>query len=193
MYHIKSDRRSQASAAQIVRGLQECLKTTPLKAVTVSDLHRTTGISRATFYRLFDTPEDVLIYQLDQMTAGAVESYDSQQTMSTTQLLEQTIALGLQNHEFLKALVENGRHDLLFQYTEKSFQKLESIKQIFPEDLAPEERNYVIAHLSMGMVASQITWARNGQKETAKDVVRHLKSYAQIISSLFEEEKEEQQ
>ena len=30
MYHIKSDRRSQASAAEIVRGLQECLKTAPL-------------------------------------------------------------------------------------------------------------------------------------------------------------------
>ena len=68
MYHIKSDKRSQASAVQIVRGLQECLKNTPLKAVTVSDIHRITGISRATFYRLFDTPEDVLVYQLDQMT-----------------------------------------------------------------------------------------------------------------------------
>jgi hypothetical protein len=28
MYHIKSDRRSQTSAQEIVRGLQECLKTT---------------------------------------------------------------------------------------------------------------------------------------------------------------------
>ena len=36
MYHIKSDRRSQASAAEIVRGLQECLKTTPMKSITVS-------------------------------------------------------------------------------------------------------------------------------------------------------------
>lgn len=65
MYHIKSDRRSQATAAEIVRGMQECLKTTPLKSITVMDIHRVTGISRATFYRLFDTPEDVLIYQLD--------------------------------------------------------------------------------------------------------------------------------
>ena len=53
MYHIKSDQRSQSSAAVIVRGLQECLKNTPLKSITVTDIHRVTGISRATFYRLF--------------------------------------------------------------------------------------------------------------------------------------------
>lgn len=83
MYHIKTDKRSQTSASQIVQGLQECLKTTPLKAVTVSDIHRVTGISRATFYRLFDTPEDVLIYQLDQITESAVDSYDAQSDLSS--------------------------------------------------------------------------------------------------------------
>lgn len=188
MYHIKSDKRSQTSAAQIVRGLQECLKTTPLKSVTVSDIHRVTGISRATFYRLFDTPEDVLIYQLDQMTEDAANAYDSRNVQSSAQLLEQTIAMGLQNHEFIKALVENGRHDLLFQYTEKSFRKLDEIKEIFPKEMEKTERDYIIAHLSMAMVASQITWARNGQQETASDLIRYFKRYAGIISGLIEEE-----
>ena len=188
MYHIKTDKRSQTSASQIVQGLQECLKTTPLKAVTVSDIHRVTGISRATFYRLFDTPEDVLIYQLDQITESAVDSYDAQGDLSSVQLLEQTIALGLQNHEFLRALVENGRHDLLFQYTEKSFHKLESMKRFFPDDMEKAERDHVIAHLSMAMVATQITWARNGQQETAKDLIRYLRRYNQVLSGLVLEE-----
>ena len=187
MYHIKTDRRSQTSAAQIVRGLQECLKNTPLKSVTVSDIHRVTGISRATFYRLFDTPEDVLVYQLDQMTEVAAEAYEDSSGLSSAELLEQTIALGLQNHEFLKALVENGRHDLLFQYTEKSFRRLDSLKAIFPRDMEQTEREYIIAHLSMGMVSTQITWARNGQQESAKDLIRYLKRYTDIVSGLIGE------
>lgn len=188
MYHIKQDKRSQTSAAQIAQGMQECLKTTPLKAITVSDIHRATGISRATFYRLFDTPEDVLIYQMDQMTDGAAAVYDSGQQLSSRQLLEQTVSLGLQNHAFIRALVENGRHDLLFQYTEKSFRRLDEKKNIFPEDMEKAERDYVIAHLSMAMVATQITWSRNGQQETAKDLIRYLKRYTGIISSLIGEE-----
>jgi len=187
MYHIKSDRRSQASAAEIVLGLQECLKTTPLKAITVSDIHRVTGISRATFYRLFDNPEDVLIYQLDQMTEESADIYLTGSELSSAQLLEKTMELGLKNHDFLKALVVNGRHDLLFAYTERSFRKLDHHKQIFPEDMTKEERNYVIAHMSMSMVASLITWARNGQKETVRDIMRYQKRYLQMMGSLMGE------
>lgn len=52
----KNDKRSTASARELVRGLMECLKEKPMNAITVSDIHRATGVSRATFYRLFDTP-----------------------------------------------------------------------------------------------------------------------------------------
>ena len=187
MYHIKSDRRSQTSGEAIVRGLQECLKTTPLKSITVSDIHRVTGISRATFYRLFDTPEDVLRYQLDQMTEKSADIYLTQQGLSSAQLLEKTIELGLQNHDFLKALVVNGRHDLLFSYTERNFRKLDQHKRIFPEDMTKDERDYVIAHMSMSMVASLITWARNGQKDTVKDIMRYQKQYLQVMDSLMKD------
>ncbi len=188
MYHIKQDRRSQTSASQIVQGLQECLKTTPLKSITFSDLHRATGISRATIYRLFDTPEDILIYQLDQMTERTMEAHQQGQGLSSRELLEETIRLGLQNYEFLRALVENGRLDLLFRYTEKSFHQMEAITSSLPVDLGKVERDYIIAYLSMSMVASQITWARNGQQETPRDLVAYLKRYAQVVSKLVTEE-----
>lgn len=187
MYHIKQDRRSQASATEIVRGLQECLKSEPLRSVTVSDIHRATGISRATFYRLFDNPEDVLLYQLDQMTEAAMEAYEGGRRLTTAELLEQSIALGLENHAFLKALVENGRLDLLFSYTEKSFQKLDRDNRLFPGNMDPAEREYVIANLAMAMVASQITWARNGRKESPQELMRYLRRYTATMMELLEE------
>lgn len=190
MYHIKSDKRSQASAAEIVWGLQECLESKPLKSITVSDLHKVTGISRATFYRLFDTPEDVLIYQLDQMTEGAYQLYEQEKELPAAQLLEKTIATGLENHGFIRALVVNGRHDLLFRYTERNFHKLDTLKRIFPENMEQPERDYIIAHLSMAMVATQITWARNGHREQPKDLVRYLKRFTDVVSALIGEETE---
>lgn len=187
MYHIKQDRRSQASAAEIVRGLLECLKSGPLRSVTVSDIHRATGISRATFYRLFDNPEDVLLYQLDQMTDSAMLAYEGGRRLTTAELLEQSIALGLENHAFLKALVENGRLDLLFSYTEKSFQKLDRDNRLFPDNMDLAEREYVIANLAMAMVASQITWARNGRKESPQELMRYLRRYTATMMELLEE------
>lgn len=186
MYHIKSDKRSQSSAAEIVRGMRECLRTTPLTSITVSDIHRVTGISRATFYRLFDTPEDVLRYQYDQLLE-VVSARLSQKEYTPGTLFEATIALGMENHEFLKAMVDNGRFDLLYQYTEKSFRMLDSSGSLFCEDMGPVQREYTISHLSMAMVATLITWARNGRRETAAEVVQYLKGYVKIVSELVGE------
>jgi len=36
------------------------------------------------------------------------------------------------------------------------------------------------------MVASLITWARNGQQETVKDIMRYQKRYLQVMGSLME-------
>ena len=186
MYHIKSDKRSQASAEQIVRGLEECLKTKPMKAITVSDLHRATGISRATFYRLFDTPEDVLRYQFAQMAAAAAENNGSGSETEPEKLLENHIRLGMRNSEFLRAVVANERFDLLYQYTEENFRTMDEKLGIFPPNMEPIEREYLLSHLSMTMVATLITWARNGRKETAAEVVGYMKTYAQALWGLVQ-------
>ena len=185
MYHIKSDKRSQASAAEIVRGLEICLKTKALKAVTVSDIHRVTGISRATFYRLFDTPEDVLHYQLAEMAKATIRQEDGGWTASPDKLLEATIALGMQNNDFMKAVVANGRFDLLYLYTEQNFRFLDEKQAILPKNMEPIQREYLLSQLAMSMVAILITWSRNGCKESPAEVVRFIKEYAQVLWGLL--------
>lgn len=188
MYHIKPDKRSRTSAEAIVNGMQECLKTAPLNSITVSDIHRVTGISRATFYRLFDTPEDVLRYHFDQMIAASVENASPDRQYTSRELLERTITLGMEHHAFLKALVDNGRLDLLFRYTEKSFRMPEVEDSLFSSGTDPMEREYILNQLSMSMVATLITWAKNGRQETAAQVVQYLKKYVRVVSTLIAED-----
>lgn len=184
MYHIKPDKRSRTSAAEIVRGMEECLKVMPLHDITISDIHRATGISRATFYRLFDTPEDVLCYRLDRMMASALNNRFPQ----AKSFLEETIRMGMENHDFMKAIIDNGRFDLLFQYTEKTFREIENRERIFPEGMEGPEREFMIAQLSMTMVASMIAWNRNGRKESSADQVRYLRNYLEVLTGLLGEE-----
>ena len=187
MYHIKSDKRSQATAAEIVRGLEICLKTKALKAITVSDIHRVTGISRATFYRLFDTPEDVLHYQLARMAEATLRQEDEDWAQSPDKLLEATIALGMQNNDFMKAVVANGRFDLLYLYTEQNFRLLDEKRAILPKNMEPIQREYLLSQLAMSMVAILITWSRNGRKESPAEVVHFVKKYAQVLWGLLGE------
>lgn len=185
MYHIKNDKRSQASAQEIVRGFIACLRTTALSAITVTDVHRATGISRATFYRLFDTPEDVLRYLFDQMLAESLPKTPILPDESPLAHMEQTVALALKHHEILKALVDNGRFDLLYLYTEKLFRIQEYSTVLFPSEVTQTELYYICAQLSMSIVATIIAWTQNGYKESPSDIVEILKKHIRISSRLI--------
>lgn len=186
MYHIKKDKRSQTSAQEIATGFLSCLRTTPLNAITVSDIHRATGISRATFYRLFDTPEDVLHYRFDQMLAESTEETLPQSDESPLSQMEQTVTLALKHHEILKALVDNGRFDLLYLYTEKLFRIQEFSAVLSPSEVSSVELSYIRTQLSMSMVATIITWSQNGYRESPSDIVKILKKHVRIVSKLVE-------
>ena len=190
MYHIKSDRRSVASADALAQGLNVCLKTVPLSVVTVSDLHRVTGISRSTFYRLFDTIEDVLVYQCDQMLAQVQDIYRDGIPMTALDAMRQMILLGFENAELLESIVNNRRFDLLFEYTARRIFAIPSLRKLCTEGLDESETEYMISNLAMSMVATLTTWVRRGRKESAEEVFRHNLRYWENLSLIIKHNKE---
>ena len=64
MYHIPNDSRSKKSAIRIYQSLRHILFNKKIEDVTISDIKNECGISRSTFYRLFDNPIDVLEMQM---------------------------------------------------------------------------------------------------------------------------------
>ena len=78
MYHIMDDKRSQLSAQLILTGFKSLLLTEDFELITVTAICREAGVSRSTFYRLFDNTQDVLDYAcfclskptLDKLSSG---------------------------------------------------------------------------------------------------------------------------
>lgn len=66
MYHIKNDKRAQASSELICAGLLACMKEKPFARITITDVQRASSVSRSTFYRNFDCLEDVLALLCDR-------------------------------------------------------------------------------------------------------------------------------
>ncbi|MBQ7858700.1 MAG: TetR/AcrR family transcriptional regulator [Faecalibacterium sp.] len=184
MYHIKPDKRSAASADRIAQGLLTCLNTMPLKTITVSDLHRATGLSRATFYRLFDTIEDVLQYHFDCTLVDFARRSSRELPNGILALLKETVVLSMENHAFLKILVDNGRFDLVHRYIEQSFHLSGVEEKLQLNRWQPVERDYILAQFSMSIVAVLVAWERNGRSHSAAQVVEYLQHYAQIVEKL---------
>lgn len=65
MYRIGNDKRKTQSANLIYKGLEELMRTHDYSDITISHIINTSGIGRATFYRLFDEKSDVVLYQME--------------------------------------------------------------------------------------------------------------------------------
>ena len=65
MYHIPNDVRARKSVELILQGLYKALEKKSLNDIKVNDIYLNCYVSRATFYRLFDSIYDVLLYQCD--------------------------------------------------------------------------------------------------------------------------------
>lgn len=187
MYHIKSDRRSQHTAAEIGRGLLECLKEKPLSCVTVTDLHRKTSISRATFYRLFDNIEDVLDYLCEESSRADLEQLGAGETDSPERLFTRLLAHGLESHDLFKALMDNGRYDLLFRYAERRYRLMQGLSPSLIQELDEDAYDYVIATMAMNMVATMVTWHRRGRIDSPEAITRYTSRYLEIMGSFLEE------
>lgn len=187
MYHIKSDRRSQRTAEEICRGLLECLAEKPLSSVTVTDIHRATSISRATFYRLFDNVDDVLCYLCEKSAAEEFRRADDPEVEEPQQFFTRMLEQGLENSDLFRALMENSRYDLVFQYAERRFRMLSGQNPEYLQSMDGAAYEYIISGLAMNMVSTMITWHRRGRVDPAEEITQYMAQYLRILTGFVED------
>lgn len=184
MLHIKDDPRSRKTAAVFGKAMLRCLKEKPLSEVSVSDLYRETGIARSTFYRLFDTPEDVLQYLCSQYVEEISTHFEGRTFSDIQELSVASIELSLQNYELLEVLVNNHRLELLTQMYAANFQHIISRVPVL-QDLGENSRDYIHDLLYMTMATLQATWIKRGRTESPEELFTHLRQFGQILPQIF--------
>lgn len=184
MYHIKSDKRSQASAAELGKGLLRCLQTKSMTEITISDLFRETSISRSTFYRLFDFPEDILLYLCAEHMKRVEEYYTNHRFSSIEELSIGSIEILITAHTLFETLVNNHRMDLL---TEMFQQNYRHISNQLPgiQTLDEVTREYVQAAICSTMTATLTTWIKRGKVESAEQLAAYPNACMQILKKIY--------
>lgn len=66
MYHIKNDKRSIQTSKFIYNALSSLLEEKKYKDIKITEVIERSQVSRATFYRNYDSLDDILRYELDQ-------------------------------------------------------------------------------------------------------------------------------
>ncbi len=182
MYYIKKDKRSERSANSIYLGLVDTLKIKSLNNVTISDICNISGVSRATFYRIFDNITDVLYMKCDlcfkEVLEGFVKKYDILK-IDRFSLMHYYINYWLNNSEILELLIKNNRLDIIF-YCHRENSKIISNKFLTHSKLTQIELKYLLALRSGETISILISWIEGNKKESVEELFIILKKIYNI-------------
>ena len=116
MYHIKNDQRSIRSAEMLYEGLSTLIQEMPFNSIKVNDLVAASKVGRTTFYRNFDTIEDILRLRSDQVfedmiqyVIAYVERYGNE---SRVMLLKPVLRYFYLHSEIVELLMRADRLDI---------------------------------------------------------------------------------
>lgn len=170
MYHVKNDKRCMRSAQLITDALSALLEKKPFMDITVTDIQRSAGIGRSTFYRLFDTIDDVVTYYVDMKFGEMTSDFDGKDMRGfTIACLESVIDAG----EGLINILSSGRANLI---TDSLRSNLRQAATAAGEE-AEKELQYRFAVFASACISVIGVWDENGRKESIEELADQMENY----------------
>ena len=167
MYYRQKNRTALRSQQMIVDALFILMDRRPFQNITVTEICEEAAIGRKTFYRNFETREDVIDLRLDRL----LEEY-----CATVQGHEPEERLCLHFHfihrhaDLLILLYRNGMSDAV---NRKFSVLIPEILPIFSED--PVKQEYLFQFAALGLEGIEQVWIRRGFQESTEEVVEMAK------------------
>ena len=176
MYHVGNDKRALLSAELIYNGLIEGLKEKSFDELSVTEIAQRAGVGRATFYRNFDSPIDVLHMKCDacfeEVIQGYVDSFKRGEN-DRSSLLVYYFEYWIRHSELLEALSAVNRMDIFSECHFKHSGKITALLRP-GTDITSEEYIYFMSvrtGLTIGILSA---WIKTGKKKSADELVALL-------------------
>lgn len=183
MYHISDDSRVRMSAELICNGLTEVLRKKKLMDVTVSETVKAAGVGRATFYRLFDNIDDVLIYQCDVLFENTICYMEGTNTDYIENFMEQC----MKHRQLICAIAQNNRIDLIYAAHKRYEDLLRNT--IFRNLVFSERQNkFIFAFLTAGIASFVMVLGNNPDDFNVSGLMHDLKVSMRSLEMIFGEE-----
>ena len=184
MYHVSEDPRAVRSAKLICEGLEKCLEEKPFDKIRINDIYEKCSVSRATFYRLFDSKDDVLFYECDKLLSERLQIVGSMAFASKTEMAVYTAKIWLSHLTLIKAIIDNGLYYILYETQRKNAGLLTKIYDIQPLD--EKQKDYFIAALSSLICGALRVYFMHGATEPIEDIYKTICQCLDIIAVSFD-------
>lgn len=187
LYHIANDQRERKSAAKLSAAAERILLSREPQKLSVSLLSAEAGVSRTTFYRLFDEPDDVLKYMADEtfrkILQGYVDLIDRAQkhNLSVPNPLSWYEEGVRKNAGIIAGIIHSGKSDILRSAHKKALTEYAPI--LFPDlDPGTDEFLFFMEMRAAVFIASMTAWVETGERASMEDIRRYAARQLKFFS-----------
>ncbi|MEA4949673.1 MAG: TetR/AcrR family transcriptional regulator [Petrimonas sp.] len=149
-----------------MESLVSLMETRPYKDITVSEISDRAGLVRKTFYRNFDSKEDVLIAYFDTLTQNFTTRLDEIPALTTSVALRVLFKLCKENEKFLLSLKRSNMMGFMLEYWNRVLpalhaKMLDRLKN-FPQTSHDKALEYLLIFNVGGTLNIILKWINEG-------------------------------
>jgi len=178
LYHLTSNIKTHQSAELIYHALCELIKNKNINSITIKELVEEAGVGRATFYRLFDSIEDVLHYKCDasfvDLRQYIIQFRKSEQLIgptTSTDLLKPLLRFWYLDSFIIEIIIKINRLDILMSNVESMFSIMFS--QLDHNSNSDFQEEYFVSMRSGILFNILVTWIKN-KKDIPPDTLADI-------------------
>jgi AcrR family transcriptional regulator len=168
MYHLTTNKKTHQSAELIFNALCELMVKKDYSLISITELVEQAGVGRATFYRLFDSIDDVLMYKCDYQfleLQESIKSYRRSESLTgevkSTKLLIPILRFWYIDSIIIDVIIKANRVDILHQNIERFFEVL--FDKLDRGSSVKTKKDYFISIRSGILFNILITWVKNNK------------------------------
>lgn len=179
MYRLQNDLRTRKSMEAIRKGLEECLAEKPLNKIHVTDIHDKCNVSRATFYRLFDSIYDILALECDMIREETFNAVKNRPFKNKSEEILFCIKRWLEHEVLIKAIVDNKLIGLLY---ESHMRNADQVKRFYHVTYEDEQQFHCFVSVLVSIIyASLSLYFQKEENETIEKIYLNVVSNSEII------------
>ena len=143
------------------------------KNISITDIAEKADLSRRTFYRIFKTKEDILIYYADKLYGEFLQLLNRETDRRFAVTVRLYFEFWYRHKHFLGLLKQSKMLPFMMnQYTRLFPKVFQMIKENHPLAHNEEALSYAMAFSAGGLLSILLKWAEDGIEKTPEDIMQ---------------------
>ncbi len=177
MMHKVTSPIAMQSRKWLTDALLSLMEERAFKNIGITDIAKRADLSRRTFYRIFETKEDILIYYTDELYGEFLQLLNRETDRRFVVTVRLYFQFWYRHRNFLGLLRQSEMLPFMMnQYTRLFPKVFQMQKGDHPLSHDEEALSYAMAFSAGGLLSILLKWAEDGMDKTPEEIMKLMES-----------------